>query len=440
MTGTPYRRFWVGASFLLVLFGVYYLSTTIESTPTLTTDLAQFEALGTTVAEDFGSYPLVSLNEDYTLTDTLKDGVTITTNTQSTTTLTAPDTTTSLSLQFPEDLTEPLAITLPNNRTFTVTHEVDETYTSTFLTKRPLAIPEAEDTTEADPSYLKYTSTDSRIHTYYAYQKDQAKGYRNLKHWTIFTDGEGRETRRYRFSNAHLSTTERGEVEVRYIPNQTAPEPGVSDDLWARAQAVLARDALENITNTPADLTIPAPFTIDAQGTYATHQWEVAPVSAIDPADTSGDYYLTVSFEVPLLGYPIALDPTLQFTAPGVSNSGDVITGEAQENFFGASMATGDFNADGSTDLAVGASGYDVGSDTNEGRIYIFWSSDRPAEAVEADVIINGETSGDSFGNSLAVGDVNDDGSTDIIVGAESYGADQGRNFDWRSYRKSIWQ
>ncbi|MCB9812496.1 FG-GAP repeat protein [Candidatus Nomurabacteria bacterium] len=449
MSGTRYRTFVVVGAVLLALFAMYW-SGFFTTTHSITDDLAQFDLVGERVEDDFTQYPLVSLNDEYTLTDTLKDGVEITYGSQASTTFNSPDLSQSLSLQFPKSLSEPLTITLPGNRTFTVTHNVEGHYQSELLTNTTAATDplrfgarsealtqvesaEAEESVaaEATPTYLKYTSPNSRTHTYYAYQKDQAAGYRNLKHWTIYQSGTGQETASYTFANAHLKTNDRGEVEVRYLGTYEVPRSGeegggaVEADLWARAQAVLAKDALLNIENQPPDLTIPAPYTIDAQGNQVTHEWVVTPQSAIDPSDTSGNYVLSVSFEVPLLGYPIALDPTLQFTAPGTSNSGDVITGEKTSSNFGTSMTTGDWNGDGKTDLAVGASGYDnIGG---EGRVYIFWSSSRPDNTAEADVILTGQSTINEFGHSLATGDFNADGTDDLVVGARGYGSSQGR-------------
>ena len=100
-----------------------------------------------------------------------------------------------------------------------------------------------------------------------------------------------------------------------------------------------------------------------------------------------------------------------------------IITGEASSNF-GFPLASGDFNADGKTDLAVGASGYSFST----GRTYIFYNDGSiPTTAATADVIITGEATSNYFGNSLASGDWNSDGKTDLAVGAYGYGSNRGR-------------
>jgi formylmethanofuran dehydrogenase subunit C len=100
-----------------------------------------------------------------------------------------------------------------------------------------------------------------------------------------------------------------------------------------------------------------------------------------------------------------------------------IITGEAS-SYFCYSLASGDFNADGKTDLAVGANGYS----TDTGRVYLFYNDGSiPTTAATADIIITGETTSDYFGSSLASGDFNADGKTDLSVGAESYSSGTGR-------------
>ncbi len=114
-------------------------------------------------------------------------------------------------------------------------------------------------------------------------------------------------------------------------------------------------------------------------------------------------------------------------TLPTAAGSADLtITGTALSDFFGVAMTAGDFNADGRTDIAVGARGHS----TNTGRAYIFYNDgSTPTAAGSADVTITGGASGDYFGISLATGDMNTDNKDDLIVGAERYSTSTGRAY-----------
>jgi hypothetical protein len=68
------------------------------------------------------------------------------------------------------------------------------------------------------------------------------------------------------------------------------------------------------------------------------------------------------------------------------SNADVIIAGETTNNYFGATVASGDWNADGKTDLAVGAYGYS----TNTGRVYLFTSEAKVDSAPPATARVRG--------------------------------------------------
>ena len=88
---------------------------------------------------------------------------------------------------------------------------------------------------------------------------------------------------------------------------------------------------------------------------------------------------------------------------------------------FGGAVATaGDVNGDGYSDVIVGAQAFDNGH-TNEGRAFVYHGS---AAGLAASPAWTGESNQDNalFGGSVAsAGDVNGDGFGDVIVGAAGY-------------------
>ena len=112
--------------------------------------------------------------------------------------------------------------------------------------------------------------------------------------------------------------------------------------------------------------------------------------------------------------YPITVDPMITSAAWTAESD------QASANF-GHSVATaGDVNGDGYSDVIVGANLYDNGQ-TDEGRAYVYLGSAgglslSPAWMAESD------QSNANFGNSVATaGDVNNDGYSDVIVGAFNF-------------------
>ena len=91
-------------------------------------------------------------------------------------------------------------------------------------------------------------------------------------------------------------------------------------------------------------------------------------------------------------------------------------TGAAVFDNFGLSVSgAGDVNNDGYSDLIVGAYGNDAGG-SNAGRAYVY-----SGQTGGLLYTFTGEAAGDEFGRSVSgAGDVNNDGYADLIVGAPS--------------------
>jgi hypothetical protein len=82
-----------------------------------------------------------------------------------------------------------------------------------------------------------------------------------------------------------------------------------------------------------------------------------------------------------------------------------------------SALKTLDWNADGKQDLVIG--------DRSAERAYVFYGRTglTGTTAIEdrADWIIYGEKPGDQFGNSLAAGDLDGDGGSDLVIGSRSH-------------------
>jgi hypothetical protein len=109
----------------------------------------------------------------------------------------------------------------------------------------------------------------------------------------------------------------------------------------------------------------------------------------------------------------------------------NLIAGATNESgdWFGSTLASGDFDGDGFDDLAIGSPGETHGDDGSAGQVQVIygsvnglsnargqiWHQDRPG--------VNGETeSVDQFGGALAAGDFDADGVDDLAVGVPGEG------------------
>ncbi|MFK4147083.1 FG-GAP-like repeat-containing protein [Streptomyces sp. NPDC004065] len=99
------------------------------------------------------------------------------------------------------------------------------------------------------------------------------------------------------------------------------------------------------------------------------------------------------------------------------------------------SRLTGDFNGDGYLDVALGAAGHQVGSHPQAGAVVVLYGSSSGLSAARRAVITQDSAGvpgaaeqGDLFGQTVAAGDLDGDGYSDLVVGApgESIGTRNG--------------
>ncbi|HWB20653.1 MAG TPA: FG-GAP-like repeat-containing protein, partial [Phycisphaerales bacterium] len=147
--------------------------------------------------------------------------------------------------------------------------------------------------------------------------------------------------------------------------------------------------------------------------------------AALDANDFNGDGYAdlvvassgTQSINI-LFGGASGLsasgDQLFTLDTDGIPGVGNV------NNAWGYSLASGDFDADGYADLAIGSPGYL----TTQGAVTLVYGSAQGltttgARLIRQSVIANDEVSEitDYFGWSVAAGDVNNDGFDDLIIG-----------------------
>lgn len=115
-----------------------------------------------------------------------------------------------------------------------------------------------------------------------------------------------------------------------------------------------------------------------------------------------------------------------------MNNVADVLlTGAAISDNFGYSVSSaGDMNGDGYSDVIVGAQLNDAGGNA-AGRAYVYHGGSSMNSV--ADLTITGAAANDNFGNAVSLaGDMNGDGYGDIIVGAN--GNDAGGSSAGRAY------
>ncbi|MFZ2153732.1 MAG: FG-GAP-like repeat-containing protein, partial [Candidatus Moraniibacteriota bacterium] len=456
------------------------------------TDLEKQGPMGEFILKDFSSQPIVSVtpgeDNNYQIQDTLLNGVTLTYANSSADKQFSEK---ALKIDFPKNYNEPINIKLDEQRVISITDKSTDKFSDKLVTDDiPLQVVGADEnggefidepigkiTSQKQAiKYLKYQDDKKRKTIYYSYQKGVDE--RKLKNWIIYNKANNQLTEKeaYQISQAKIRLGQKGEVEVFYLGEQAAKNQEaiekVEPSLLDRAQKTLQRETGEDILsagNNQPDFVIPAPYYLNKKGERTDLKWEIDQVTNT----------ISVSFQVAKEDYPVALDPTLSFIAPGQEESGEIIDttpnnqfgatmlsgdlngdgktdlivgsgasrtvhifynnnliasdvgladatieGLAADIYFGSSLGLGDFNNDGQMDLAVGAYGYT----NNTGSVYLFYNDGQIAtSSTQADWVIVGEANNNRFGYSLVSGDFNADNKTDLAIGAYGYNTNQGR-------------
>lgn len=106
------------------------------------------------------------------------------------------------------------------------------------------------------------------------------------------------------------------------------------------------------------------------------------------------------------------------------------IKGQDEGELFGSSMSTGDFNGDGTPDLAIAAEGGQGTGAKPAGKVYLYMGGSGFGSSPQ---IVTASEAKDSFGRSLSLAhDINGDNFADLVVGAPhsaKAGATSGRAY-----------
>jgi len=149
-------------------------------------------------------------------------------------------------------------------------------------------------------------------------------------------------------------------------------------------------------------------------------------VSVAFAGDVNGDGYADVIVGANLFDN-VQLDEGRAFLYQGGASGLDATAAWTAESdqpgaLFGNTVATaGDVNADGFSDVVVGAVAYNNG-ETDEGRVYVFHGNNATSLSPTPDWAIAGDQVEVGLGGSVSTaGDVNGDGYSDVIVAAGGY-------------------
>ncbi len=114
------------------------------------------------------------------------------------------------------------------------------------------------------------------------------------------------------------------------------------------------------------------------------------------------------------------------------------ISGADQQDHFGFSLSTGDFDGDGGADLAVGARRANDAANSDVGKAFVFlgaevWPREIDLTIESADFSLIGAPSFAGSGFALAMGNFDRDGRADVLMGAP-FASFEGRNMSGSAF------
>ncbi len=193
-----------------------------------------------------------------------------------------------------------------------------------------------------------------------------------------------------------------------------------------------------------------SPFGLDARDADLLSQGVGEITSTPEPGDLFGEALVAGDFDADgrddlVIGAPgeTIAGETAAGTVHVVYGTGEGLDGSRSRRFdqehigaaseagdgFGAALATGDLDADGRDDVAIGAGGEDIGALADAGQVVVLSGS--PTGIVPADGlrfhqdsvgVVGVAETGDAFGARLAIGDFDGDDTADLAVAAPTEG------------------
>jgi hypothetical protein len=127
---------------------------------------------------------------------------------------------------------------------------------------------------------------------------------------------------------------------------------------------------------------------------------------------------IALNVDVKNAAFPVTIDPLIINGNPG--NAATTLQANQSEAWFGFAVSSaGDIDGDGYSDVVVGAPHYDLGQ-PDEGAAFVYFGS--ATGLGQSATILQGNQANAQMGYAVASGgDINKDGYSDIIVGAPQY-------------------